>query len=121
MPEIEVAPADEFPPGATKLIVAGPGLNVGVYNCGGSLYAIARRNPCPDQADRVAPAHVVERTRADRGAQPGVILAPPEQISKREDHSENHDQQHEEPDQVPALQNEIAAAVFVFGCHLCCF
>jgi 3-phenylpropionate/trans-cinnamate dioxygenase ferredoxin component len=43
MPEIEVAPAGEFPPGATKLIVAGPGLQVGVYNCGGSLYAIEDR------------------------------------------------------------------------------
>src|SRR6266446_6309722 len=40
---IEVAPADEFPPGSVKLIVAGPGAYVGVYNCGGSLYAIEDR------------------------------------------------------------------------------
>ena len=43
MPSIEVAPADEFPPGSVKLIVAGPGAYVGVYNCGGSLYAIEDR------------------------------------------------------------------------------
>jgi 3-phenylpropionate/trans-cinnamate dioxygenase ferredoxin subunit len=41
--EIEVAPADEFPPGSTKLVVAGPGEYVGVYNCGGQLYAIEDR------------------------------------------------------------------------------
>jgi 3-phenylpropionate/trans-cinnamate dioxygenase ferredoxin subunit len=40
---IEVAPADEFPPGSVKLVVAGPGRYVGVYNCGGSLYAIEDR------------------------------------------------------------------------------
>jgi len=40
---IEVAPADEFPPGSVKLVVAGPGEVVGVYNCGGSLYAIEDR------------------------------------------------------------------------------
>jgi 3-phenylpropionate/trans-cinnamate dioxygenase ferredoxin subunit len=43
MSEIEVAPADEFPPGSTKLVVAGPGEYVGVYNCGGQLYAIEDR------------------------------------------------------------------------------
>ena len=43
MPEISVAPADEFPPGSTKLIYAGPTLTIGVYNCGGSLYAIEDR------------------------------------------------------------------------------
>jgi 3-phenylpropionate/trans-cinnamate dioxygenase ferredoxin subunit len=41
--EIDVAPADEFPPGSTKLIVAGPGMVIGVYNCAGSLYAIEDR------------------------------------------------------------------------------
>jgi 3-phenylpropionate/trans-cinnamate dioxygenase ferredoxin component len=40
---IEVAPADEFPPGSFKLVVAGPGEFVGVYNCGGNLYAIEDR------------------------------------------------------------------------------
>ncbi|HEY5098899.1 MAG TPA: non-heme iron oxygenase ferredoxin subunit [Gaiellaceae bacterium] len=43
MAELEVAPADEFPPGSTKLIVAGPGMVIGVYNCGGALYAIEDR------------------------------------------------------------------------------
>ena len=43
MPEFDVAPADEFPPGSTKLIVAGPGMYIGVYNCGGALYAIEDR------------------------------------------------------------------------------
>jgi 3-phenylpropionate/trans-cinnamate dioxygenase ferredoxin component len=41
--ELDVAPLDEFPPGSTKLVVAGPGVAVGVYNCGGSLYAIEDR------------------------------------------------------------------------------
>jgi 3-phenylpropionate/trans-cinnamate dioxygenase ferredoxin subunit len=43
VPPIDVAPADEFPPGSFKLVVAGPGDFVGVYNCGGSLYAIEDR------------------------------------------------------------------------------
>ena len=43
MAELEVASADEFPPGSTKLIVAGPGMYIGVYNCGGALYAIEDR------------------------------------------------------------------------------
>ncbi len=43
MAEISVAPADEFPPGSTKLVYAGPTLAIGVYNCGGSLYAIEDR------------------------------------------------------------------------------
>ena len=40
---IDVAPAEEFPPGSVKLVVAGPGRYVGVYNCGGALYAIEDR------------------------------------------------------------------------------
>ena len=43
MAEIDVAPADEFPPGSVKLVTAGPGIVVGVYNCGGRLYAIEDR------------------------------------------------------------------------------
>ena len=43
MAPLDVAPADEFPPGSFKLVVAGPGEFVGVYNCGGSLYAIEDR------------------------------------------------------------------------------
>ena len=42
MPAIDVAPADEFPPGSVKLVVVGS-LTLGVYNCGGSLYAIEDR------------------------------------------------------------------------------
>jgi 3-phenylpropionate/trans-cinnamate dioxygenase ferredoxin component len=41
--EIDVAPADAFPPGSSKLVTAGPGVYVGVYNCGGHLYAIEDR------------------------------------------------------------------------------
>jgi 3-phenylpropionate/trans-cinnamate dioxygenase ferredoxin subunit len=41
--DFDVAPADEFPPGSTKLVVVGPGAFVGVYNCGGTLYAIEDR------------------------------------------------------------------------------
>ena len=43
MPPVDVAPADAFPPGSFKLVVVGPGDFVGVYNCGGSLYAIEDR------------------------------------------------------------------------------
>jgi 3-phenylpropionate/trans-cinnamate dioxygenase ferredoxin subunit len=43
VPELDVAPADEFPPGSTKLIVAGSTITIGVYNCGGNLYAIEDR------------------------------------------------------------------------------
>jgi 3-phenylpropionate/trans-cinnamate dioxygenase ferredoxin subunit len=42
VPHIDVAPADEFPPGSVKLVVAGS-ITLGVYNCGGSLYAIEDR------------------------------------------------------------------------------
>jgi len=43
VPEIDVAPADEFPPGSVKIVTAGAAVHVGVYNCGGSLYAIEDR------------------------------------------------------------------------------
>jgi 3-phenylpropionate/trans-cinnamate dioxygenase ferredoxin subunit len=43
VPELDVAPADEFPPGSVKLVTAGPGTLIGVYNCGGNLYAIEDR------------------------------------------------------------------------------
>jgi 3-phenylpropionate/trans-cinnamate dioxygenase ferredoxin subunit len=43
VPLIDVAPADEFPPGSVKLVTVGPGVYVGVYNCGGRLYAIEDR------------------------------------------------------------------------------
>jgi 3-phenylpropionate/trans-cinnamate dioxygenase ferredoxin component len=43
VPQLDVAPADEFPPGSTKLIVAGSTITIGVYNCGGNLYAIEDR------------------------------------------------------------------------------
>ena len=42
MPGIEVAAADEFPPGSSKIVRHGS-LFVGVYNCGGELYAIEDR------------------------------------------------------------------------------
>lgn len=43
MTSIDVASADEFPPGSSKIVVAGPGEYIGVYNCGGKLYAIEDR------------------------------------------------------------------------------
>jgi 3-phenylpropionate/trans-cinnamate dioxygenase ferredoxin subunit len=42
VPEIEVAPLAEFPPGSSKIVHHGL-LDVGVYNCGGTLYAIEDR------------------------------------------------------------------------------
>ena len=43
MRELDVAPADELQPGSMKLVTVGPGELVGVYNCGGNLYAIEDR------------------------------------------------------------------------------
>ena len=40
MPEIDVGPADELPPGSSRLVVFGPGEVVGVYNCDGAFHAI---------------------------------------------------------------------------------
>jgi 3-phenylpropionate/trans-cinnamate dioxygenase ferredoxin subunit len=40
--ELDVAPLVEFPPGSVKIVVAGH-IAVGVYNCGGELYAIEDR------------------------------------------------------------------------------
>jgi len=40
--ELEVAEADAFPPGSSKIVRDGS-LWVGVYNCGGTLYAIEDR------------------------------------------------------------------------------
>src|ERR1700756_251328 len=42
MAEVEVAAADEFPPGSTKIVRHGY-LFIGVFNCGGELYAIEDR------------------------------------------------------------------------------
>ena len=42
MPEVEVAAADSFPPGSSKIVRHGS-LFVGVYNCGGELLAIEDR------------------------------------------------------------------------------
>jgi 3-phenylpropionate/trans-cinnamate dioxygenase ferredoxin subunit len=42
VPEYEVAPLDELPPGSVRLVPAGP-ITVGVYNCGGELYALEDR------------------------------------------------------------------------------
>jgi 3-phenylpropionate/trans-cinnamate dioxygenase ferredoxin subunit len=40
--EIEVCPVGELPPGSMRLVSAGS-IDVGVYNCGGELYAIEDR------------------------------------------------------------------------------
>jgi 3-phenylpropionate/trans-cinnamate dioxygenase ferredoxin component len=40
--KIEVCPVEELPPGAMRLVPAGD-LTIGVYNCGGKLYAIEDR------------------------------------------------------------------------------
>ena len=42
MSDVEVAAADSFPPGSSKIVREGS-LWVGVYNCGGTLYAIEDR------------------------------------------------------------------------------
>ena len=40
--EVEVAEVDELPPGTMRLVPAGA-ITVGVYNCGGKLFAIEDR------------------------------------------------------------------------------
>ena len=42
MAPLEVAPADEFPSGSFKLVVAGS-IMIGVFNCGGQFFAIEDR------------------------------------------------------------------------------
>jgi 3-phenylpropionate/trans-cinnamate dioxygenase ferredoxin subunit len=42
VPEIEVCPLDELPPGSMRLVPA-DSRTIGVYNCGGALYAIEDR------------------------------------------------------------------------------
>jgi 3-phenylpropionate/trans-cinnamate dioxygenase ferredoxin component len=40
--ELDVGPLEELPPGSVKIVVTGS-ISVGVYNCGGELYAIEDR------------------------------------------------------------------------------
>jgi 3-phenylpropionate/trans-cinnamate dioxygenase ferredoxin subunit len=42
VPEIDVAPVEELPPGSVKIVVAGM-LSIGVYNLGGEFYALEDR------------------------------------------------------------------------------
>jgi 3-phenylpropionate/trans-cinnamate dioxygenase ferredoxin component len=42
VPELEVAPIADFPPGSVKIVVT-DSITVGVYNCGGDLLAIEDR------------------------------------------------------------------------------
>jgi 3-phenylpropionate/trans-cinnamate dioxygenase ferredoxin subunit len=41
--ELDVAPLAELPPGSMKLVEVDASLSVGVYNCGGELYALEDR------------------------------------------------------------------------------
>ena len=41
--QIEVCPAGELPSGEMRLVEAGDGLVIGVFNCAGTLYAIEDR------------------------------------------------------------------------------
>jgi 3-phenylpropionate/trans-cinnamate dioxygenase ferredoxin subunit len=40
--EVDVCPLDELPPGSVKIVVTGS-LAIGVYNCGGELFALEDR------------------------------------------------------------------------------
>ena len=42
MPKVDVAPLAEFGPGSVKIVTVG-WTAIGVYNCGGSLYALEDR------------------------------------------------------------------------------
>ena len=41
--ELEVCPLDELAPGTVRVVQASPLLTIGVYNCGGALYALEDR------------------------------------------------------------------------------
>jgi 3-phenylpropionate/trans-cinnamate dioxygenase ferredoxin subunit len=41
--EIEVCPLDELPPGTVRIVPVDRLLSIGVYNCGGELYALEDR------------------------------------------------------------------------------
>ena len=43
MPELPVAPLEELPPGTMRLVAVDAELSVGVFNCGGELYALEDR------------------------------------------------------------------------------
>ena len=42
MAKLDVAQLDEFPPGSAKIVTVG-WTSIGVYNCGGTLYALEDR------------------------------------------------------------------------------
>jgi 3-phenylpropionate/trans-cinnamate dioxygenase ferredoxin subunit len=42
VPELDVCPVEELPPGSVKIVTAGL-ISIGVYNCGGDLLAIEDR------------------------------------------------------------------------------
>jgi len=41
--EIEVCPLDELPPGTVRIVSVEGFLTIGIYNCGGALYALEDR------------------------------------------------------------------------------
>jgi 3-phenylpropionate/trans-cinnamate dioxygenase ferredoxin component len=43
LPDVVVGPLEELPPGATKLVEVDASLTIGVFNCGGTLYALEDR------------------------------------------------------------------------------
>ena len=40
MPEVDVCPLADLPPGTVRIVEVSASLSVGVYNCGGELFAI---------------------------------------------------------------------------------
>ena len=61
---IEVAPADEFPPGTRRIVVPFRGrAGIGVFNVGGSYYAL--RNLCPHKSGPLCTGRVSGRVVAD--------------------------------------------------------
>jgi nitrite reductase (NADH) small subunit len=61
---IEVAPADEFPPGTRRIVVPFRGrAGIGVFNIDGSYYAL--RNLCPHKSGPLCTGRVSGRVVAD--------------------------------------------------------
>ena len=82
MPELEVCPLDELPDGTVRIVAAGP-LTIGVYRCGGELYAIEDRcshddGPlCEGEWDREACVAICPRHGARIDIRTGLPLTLP--------------------------------------------
>ena len=80
MPKVDVAPLAEFGPGSVKIVTVG-WTAIGVYNCGGSLYALEDRCSHDDgplcEGDREGFEVICPRHGARFDLRTGAVLALP--------------------------------------------